>query len=101
MLHRKSIIVFTLVLIAAVGIWSVSANALIDQKAVLSGKVTGVVAVGASVCEGDTLASISTITGSLPVARATTDGIVKEVLVHPGDSVRSGDVVARIQSTRR
>lgn len=101
MLHRKSIFIVTLLLIAAIGIWTVSANTLVDQKAVLNGKVVQVVAVGTVVREGDTLVKIETITGGVPAARATTDGSVKEVLVKSGDSIRSGDIVVRIQSTRQ
>nr|WP_092071056.1 hypothetical protein [Dendrosporobacter quercicolus]NSL48466.1 hypothetical protein [Dendrosporobacter quercicolus DSM 1736]SDM17806.1 hypothetical protein SAMN04488502_102408 [Dendrosporobacter quercicolus] len=101
MLHRKTILVITLVLVAALGIWTVSANALIDQKAVLSGKVTSVVPAGATVREGDILVRIDTITGGQPAARATNDGIVKEVLVKNGDSIRSGAVVVRIETTRK
>lgn len=101
MLHRKTILFVTLLLIAAVGIWTVSANALIDQKAVLAGKVVSVVPAGTAVREGDILVRIETIAGGQPAARATNDGIVKEVLVKNGDSIRSGTVVVRIAATRK
>jgi biotin carboxyl carrier protein len=92
--------IVVLLLLAAIGIWTVSANASIDQKAVLSGKVVSVVAVGTVVREGDTLVKIETITGGVPAARATTDGTVKEVFVSTGDTVHSGQLVVRIQSAR-
>jgi len=101
MLHKKSIIVLTLLFIVAIGIWTAAANALADQKAVLSGKVAAVVAPGATVREGDTLVRVETITGSVPAARATTDGVVKEVLVKPGVTITTGDIVARIQPVRK
>lgn len=101
MLHRKGIFIITLVLVAAIGIWTVSASGLIDQRAVLSGKVLSVVPAGTTVREGDTLVRIETITGGQPAARATNDGVVKETLVKTGDNIRSGDVVVRIQPARK
>lgn len=103
MLQKKYIFMLTIALLIAAGVWTVWANNLADQKVVLSGKVLagGMVSTGASVREGDILLVVNTITGPVPAARATSDGIVREVLVKPGDSVRSGDVVARLEPSRR
>ncbi|MPL68952.1 hypothetical protein SDC9_14685 [bioreactor metagenome] len=103
MLHKKYIILMVVFLTMAIAAWAIGANALVDQKVVLSGTVVGqgLVAPGATVREGDTLLVVSTITGPVPAARATCDGVVREVLVKPGDRVKSNDVVVRIESARK
>lgn len=103
MLHKKTIILLTAVLILSIGAWVASASALVDQKVVLAGKVLAsqMTTPGAKVREGDVLLFVESITGPVPAARATTDGIVREVLVKPGDKVRSGDVAVRIEPVRK
>ncbi|MGI6092362.1 MAG: hypothetical protein GX348_05980 [Veillonellaceae bacterium] len=102
MLQKKQVIVLVVFLAVAVAAWTVWANPLVDQKVVLSGKVMagGMAAPGTAVREGDILLVVDTITGPVPAARATTDGIVRQVLVEPGDAVRSGDVVVRIEARK-
>lgn len=102
MLRKKQIIVLA-VLFLAVAAWTVLANQLLDQRAVLSGTVmaANLAVPGANVREGDILLVVDTITGPVPAARATTDGIIRQVLVRPGDAVKSGDVVVRIESVRK
>ena len=99
MLHKKAIAILVLLLIAAIGVWSVAANSLHDQKAVLAGTVLadGLTTVGTTVREGDSLLQVQTIAGSAPAVRATADGIVREVLVRPGDVVKTGEVVIRLE----
>lgn len=103
MLHKKQVILLVIVLTVAAAVWTVWANSLVDQRVVLSGEVMarGMAAPGTVVREGDILLVVNTITGPVPAARATTDGIVREVLVSPGATVKSGDVVARIEPTRK
>lgn len=103
MLHKKQVIVLVISLTVAVAVWTAWANALVDQRVVLSGQVMagGMAAPGTAVREGDILLVVNTITGPVPAARATSDGIVREVLVRPGDAVKSGDVVARIEPGRK
>lgn len=102
MLHKKQVILLVVFLTVAVAAWTVWANPLVDQKVVLSGKVMagGMAAPGTTVREGDILLVVDTITGPVPAARATTDGVVRQVLVRPGDAVRSGDVVVRIEARK-
>lgn len=102
MLHKKKITLLIVILIVAVAAWTVWANSLVDQKVVLSGQVSarGMAAPGTVVREGDILLVVDTITGPLPAARATVDGVVREVLVRPGDTVKSGDVVVRIEARK-
>lgn len=99
MLHKKSITIFVIGLLLIAGSVLVMANDIVAQKASLSGVVTssGLAKPGDSVREGDVLVKIDTITGAIPVSRATTNGIVKEVLVSPGVTIAVGDVVARIE----
>ena len=97
MFSKKIIITATVVLLLITGSLMVTANAAVDQIGVLSGKVISVVSPGMSVREGDILVKVDTLTGPVTAARASTSGIVTEVLVKPGDVVKIGDVVVRIR----
>jgi biotin carboxyl carrier protein len=70
---------------------------------VLSGSVlpNGLVAAGAMAREGDILVYVETITGPAAAVRANVDGVVREVLVRPGDQVRSGGILVRIEPSKR
>ena len=96
MLHKKTIIIAITAIFLIAGSLLVMASAAVDQVGVLSGPVTDVVASGTTVREGDTLVRVNTLTGPVPAARATTSGVVAEVLVKTGDSIKIGDIVARI-----
>lgn len=103
-MHRpKSIIILALVLVLAAVAWAMASGALIDQKSVLSGRVLAenLTAPGSAVHEGDILVVVDTITGPAPAVRANTDGRVKEVLIKPGDVIRTGDVAVRIEPSRK
>ncbi len=97
-IHKKSILLGIVLLLAAT-IWVVSAENLIDQNGVLGGRIVAqqLVTAGTTVKEGTVLANVESITGAAVAARATRDGIVREVLVKPGDIVRVGQVIARIE----
>jgi biotin carboxyl carrier protein len=78
-----------------------AADRNIDQTSVLSGQVVsqGLVTPGTVVREGNVLVNVQTLAGPMPTARATSDGVVREVLVKAGETIRSGDVVARVEPT--
>ena len=98
MLNKKTMIVSLVILLLIAGSLLVAASPAVDQRGVLAGKVISLLAPGTAVREGDILIRVETMTGPVPAARATTNGVVSEVLVKPGDSIRVGQVVARIQS---
>jgi biotin carboxyl carrier protein len=93
-----------IILLACLLVCSASALAagIEEQKSALSGKVSahGLVARGARVQQGDVLVRIESVTGPVPAVRATTDGVVAEVLVKAGDSISSGQVAATITSAK-
>jgi len=97
MLRKKTIIGVAIAVFLIAGSLLVTANAAVNQISVLSGSVTNVVAAGSAVREGDTLVRVDTLTGPVPAARATSKGVVTEVLVKPGDSIKVGDIVARVE----
>jgi len=95
---RKHIVkIVAIVVFLLAGSLLAMASAAVDQIGVLSGTVTTLVATGTTVHEGDILVRVDTLAGSVPAARATTKGVVTQVLVKQGDSIKIGDVVARIE----
>lgn len=94
---KLSILILTAILILAVTAWVAAAPQSVDHRSVLSGHVLSVVNPGTTVQEGAVLVIVGTLTGPIPAARATTDGVVKEVLVRPGDIIRQGDLVVRVE----
>ena len=72
------------------------ASHLIDEASILKGTVVSVVAVGQTVTEGDELARVKTLSGSITAARATVSGTVAEVYVEVGDVIGANTVVAQI-----
>jgi biotin carboxyl carrier protein len=98
---KRNILLLTLVFVLAVSAWVMAAGHLVDHRSVLSGHVLSVVNPGTAVQEGTVLVVVGTLTGPIPAARATTDGIVKEVLVSPGDIIRQGDLVVRIEAAHK
>ena len=103
MAHKKSIIALTVLLVIGVVAWSLAAGQTVDQRGVLSGSVMskGLVATGAVAREGDILVYVETITGPAAAVRANVDGVVREVLVRPGDTVKTGDVLVKIEPLKR
>ena len=102
LIHKKTITILIALLLAAT-IWVGAATNLVDQHGVLSGRVVSqnLVGVGTFVKVGAVLFSVESITGAAPAARATRDGMVREVLVKPGDIVRAGQVLARIEPVNK
>jgi Acetyl/propionyl-CoA carboxylase, alpha subunit len=78
---------------------TVSAAPVVDHSAVLSGKVSaqGLVSVGMTVSEGDVLVNVGTIAGIAPTSRSKVTGVVTEVLVAPGEAVKTGQVIVRVE----
>ena len=78
----------------------VFAAGVIDHSAVLNGKVAaqGLVKVNDTVQEGKVLVSVETLTGVAPTSRAKVTGVVTEVLVTPGQSVKTGQIVVKVES---
>lgn len=96
--HKKIIIAAIVVVLLIAGSLLVTANPVVDQRSVLAGRVTSLLAPGTAVREGDILVKVETMTGSMSAARATTNGVVSEMLVRTGESIAVGQTVARIQS---
>ncbi|MDQ7819754.1 MAG: acetyl-CoA carboxylase biotin carboxyl carrier protein subunit [Armatimonadota bacterium] len=75
--------------------------ALVDVRATLAGTVLAdrLVAVGDRVEDGQPLVYVRTpLTGTVAVAaRAPQDGIVRDVLVEPGQRIERGQVVVRLE----
>lgn len=75
--------------------------ALVDVRATLAGTVLAdrLVAVGDQVEDGQPLVYVRTpLTGTVAVAaRAPQDGIVRDVLVEPGQRIERGQVVVRLE----
>ena len=78
----------------------VFAAGVIDHSAVLNGKVAaqGLVKVNDTVQEGQVLVSVESLTGVAPTSRAKVTGVVTEVLVTPGQSVKTGQIVVKVES---
>lgn len=70
----------------------------VSQSAVLSGTVTSVVAVNTPVKEGEVLATVDSLVGPVPAARADADGVVIKVLVVKGQQITKQDAVAVIET---
>ncbi len=103
MIHKRGILLLVLALVVLIGAWAAASNSVVDQKSVLSGTVlsSNLASAGSIVREGDVLVVVDSITGPVPAVRATVDGKVKEVLVKPGDMIRTGDVLVRIEAAHK
>ena len=99
---KVKILCVTIVLLLAVVAYSAAAS-LVDQKGVMTGSVLGdnLVTEGTSVQVGTPLVMVGTPVGPVPATRANVNGIVREVLVHPGDIVHTGEVLVRIELVQR
>ena len=101
--RHTGIMVLIILICAAAVAWATASGSAVDQKGVLAGQVLadGLTVAGADVHEGDTLVLVDTIAGPVPAVRANIDGQVKEVLVKPGDMIKVGDVLVRIEPARK
>ncbi len=98
MLKKKNIIILCLLFL--LGLNTAMANAVVDHTSILNGKVISrnLVQVGQTVSEGQVLLYVEGLSGSAPAARAKINGTVQAVLVKPGDTIKSGQVVVKIKS---
>lgn len=92
-LKRAAIIAGTVI-----GLASPAYAAEISQNSVLSGTVTSVIDVNTAVKEGQVLATVDSLVGDVPAARASADGVVVKVLVTKGQNITKQDVVAVIET---
>ncbi len=101
MFRSKRVVLLTLILLSVFAVWAY-ADTLVAQTSTLSGTVSaqGLVLQGAVVREGQVIVAIESVAGVASAARATVDGTVVEVLVKPGDRVKSGQIVARIKPSK-
>jgi len=96
-MRKKISLIILLGVIIMTGICQqVSAQSIINEKTVLSGKVSWTIQPGIMVKQGSALVNIATLTGEITACRASADGIVQEVLVHPGDNIGNGQIVVKI-----
>lgn len=98
--HRIGVLV--MVILAVMSTAGVAAPVeLIDVKTTLAGIVMAddLVKVGDRIEDGQPLVYVQTaLTGSKSIAaRAPREGVVREVLVRPGQRVERGDVVVRLE----
>ncbi|EGO64079.1 biotin/lipoyl-containing protein [Acetonema longum] len=98
--NQKRLLIVSILMIILVSAWVSAAGVLVDQRSVLSGKVHAVVGPGSAVKEGDVLVVVNTIVGPSPAVRATVDGVVREILVKPGQDVRQGTIAVRIEPSK-
>lgn len=75
-----------------------AAGSLMEQKAVIGGKVESIVEEGAAVAEGDVLAEVGTLAGPVPAVKAAGDGTIREVRAEKGQTIARGDVVAMLEA---
>ena|GEM_PF-171275 len=94
---RWSMVICAVLMMALIS--AVSAAPVVEHSAVLSGKVSaqGLVSVGMTVAEGDVLVNVGTIAGIAPTSRSKAAGVVAEVLVAPGEAVKTGQVIVRVE----
>lgn len=97
MTRRQQTILLVSIVILIISSMVSATGSLVDQKSVLSGKVHAAIGPGSVVREGDVLVVVNTILGPSPAVRATMDGVVRELLVKPGASVRQGEIAVRIE----
>lgn len=85
-------------LAGALSLSSAALAADVQHTAVLGGTVDTVAPVGAAVKEGDVLLTVNALTGPMPAARSSVNGVVKAVMVQPGTAVQPGSVVVVVES---
>jgi len=83
-------------------VWSMLAipalAADVSYTSVLNGAVVQAIPAGTAVREGDVLVTVQSLVGPMAAARASESGVVKEVLVQPGQKVQQGTVVMVIET---
>ncbi len=96
-MKRKYLILSTIIALMLTTVGLAMGNKQVEQKAVIAGTVSSTVAEGTTVKMGDSLVEISTLTGTSAAARATVNGVVKQVLVKVGDNITPNQVVVYVE----
>ena len=101
MLKRNKAILLTVLFLVTFSLFAY-AETIIPQTSTLNGTVAaqGLIRSGALVKEGQVLLYVNSVVGTSPAVRANSDGTVVEVLVKPGDTIKSGQVVVKLKSTK-
>lgn len=82
--------------------WQMLPPPTVNVMAVLGGEVTYVKSPGEEVAEGSEILRVAAFAGGEAVAaRAKEAGVLRAVLVRPGDTIASGCVVARLEKKAR
>ena len=93
-------VLFVIVTAAAAAVFAAPAD-LLEVKSTLAGVVLEdrLVKAGDQVDDAQPLVYVrTTLTGTIGVAaRAPRDGVIREVLVQPGQRIERGDIVIRLQ----
>lgn len=97
-MKKQHKIITVLAMVGAFFLGSTALAADVQHTAVLGGTVANVAPVGQSVKEGDVLLTVNGLAGPMPATRASVDGVVKAVMVHPGTDVHQGEVVIVVAS---
>ena len=63
----------------------------VSYPSVLGGTVVSITPAGTAVKQGDVLLTVDSLAGPMPAARAASDGVVKQVLVSPGNGCQGGN----------
>lgn len=102
-MNTKMKILCSLIMMFLVTAVCLAAPSLIDQRGVLTGQVLAdnLAAEGMLVQVGTPLVMIQTPVGPVAATRANVKGIVRQVLVAPGDMIRTGEVLVRIEPMQR
>ena len=78
--------------------WLFRQDQTVNAAAVIGGEVTWTVRPGDEVTEGSELVRVAALSGGEAVAaRSRWNGVIRETRVAPGDNIKSGTVVARIE----
>lgn len=97
----KNLTKMAIAIVAVAGIagaaYSYAFSGTTEEKSVMAGKIVSVVEPGTAVKEGDVLATVTSLAGTVPASRAAADGIVKEVKVVKGQNLNKQDVVAVVE----
>lgn len=101
MLRSKRLILILVVVATLLAAFSLASAQTVEYRSLLSGTVVNVVSVGDTVKEGTVLVEVNRIGATVAVARATAEGVVKEVLVKQGDTIAKDAVVVRIETSRK
>lgn len=94
---KKALAVSFFLMIMMFAVQALTAEAAVDAKSGIAGKVTWTAAPGATLAAGAEIVRVRTLTGEVAAARAEDDCSVSEIFVSVGDDIDAGQVVARLK----